>query len=310
MQAMSERFASGGGGAWGGGGGAWGGGGGGFCGRGGDRGGNRWGGMNGGDYMGSMAEAEFKKRDQNADGTLSFNEMTESLQAERDKWDLNQDGMIDLAEYKPYFQARIQQMMGGAGREGSNGDNISAVEGRRAVVYRAGNLPKELPGWFAQLDTNQDAQVAIYEWKHSGRSFQEFDSLDRNGDGFLTVEEVLHATKSAATDRAVAGGGPPGISGGEAAFTRNSFAFNGGDAGDGSDNRMQRPRGRNKGGMQGGDGGGMGRSRNRGDGGGKGGGRRGGGNGGGNGGRRGGGNGAFGGPNRPNINLNELDDDI
>jgi hypothetical protein len=33
--------------------------------------------------------------------------------------------------------------------------------------------------------------VALYEWKASGRPISEFLRMDRNNDGFLTVEEVL-----------------------------------------------------------------------------------------------------------------------
>lgn len=36
---------------------------------------------------------------------------------------------------------------------------------KRPTVYRAGKLPeKGLPAWFVQLDTDQDGQVALYEW--------------------------------------------------------------------------------------------------------------------------------------------------
>jgi EF hand len=59
------------------------------------------------------------------------------------------------------------------------------------LVYHSHNLPKELPAWFRQLDTNHDAQIGLYEWKVSGRSIAEFQRMDRNNDGFLTVEEVL-----------------------------------------------------------------------------------------------------------------------
>jgi hypothetical protein len=48
-----------------------------------------------------------------------------------------------------------------------------------------------LPAWFEQLDTNQDGQVSLYEWRVSGRPIAEFLCMDRNDDGFLTAEEVL-----------------------------------------------------------------------------------------------------------------------
>jgi hypothetical protein len=293
MQAMSQQFGGGGGG----GGQAWGGGG-----RGGRRGGDRGGmGASPVDYAANMAENEFRRRDQNADGVLNFDEMTESLRAERDKWDTNKDGMIDMAEYKPYFQARIQQIMGGEASSGAEARNASAEEERKVVVYRAGKLPKELPSWFAELDTNQDAQVALYEWKHSGRSLQEFESFDLNGDGFLTVDEVMHASKAGAPTRTFAGG-TRSSDGSDGSFTRNSFALNS-DGGDSASGKMigWGPGGRSRPG-RGGDAAanGFGKNRNRGEG--KGGGRRGGG---------GKGRGAPGGGNGAGNGLGvDFDDDI
>jgi hypothetical protein len=60
-----------------------------------------------------------------------------------------------------------------------------------ALVYHSHNLPKDLPAWFQELDTNHDAQISLYEWKVSGRPIADFLRMDRNNDGFLTVEEVL-----------------------------------------------------------------------------------------------------------------------
>jgi hypothetical protein len=54
-----------------------------------------------------------------------------------------------------------------------------------------GALPKELPAWFAQLDTDRDAQVGLYECV--ARQVDEFIRLDQNNDGFLTVPEVLRS---------------------------------------------------------------------------------------------------------------------
>jgi len=68
-------------------------------------------------------------------------------------------------------------------------------EEKRPVVYRAGKLPKELPPWFAQLDEDKDGQVGLYEWKKAGRPLSEFQAMDLNGDGFVTVEEALRYMK-------------------------------------------------------------------------------------------------------------------
>ena len=71
-------------------------------------------------------------------------------------------------------------------------------EERRPVVYRVGSLPKELPAWFTELDTDKDGQVGLYEWKAAGRPLADFQAMDRNGDGFLTVEEALLYQKAQA----------------------------------------------------------------------------------------------------------------
>jgi hypothetical protein len=73
----------------------------------------------------------------------------------------------------------------------------SSSADRRPTVYHPGKLPRDLPAWFTELDTDQDAQVGLYEWKASTRSFDEFDKVDRNGDGFLTVEETLRSMAQA-----------------------------------------------------------------------------------------------------------------
>jgi hypothetical protein len=61
----------------------------------------------------------------------------------------------------------------------------------RPLVYHPANLPPELPAWFRRFDTNGDAQVSLKEWREGGSALSEFRRIDRNNDGFLTVEEVL-----------------------------------------------------------------------------------------------------------------------
>jgi Ca2+-binding EF-hand superfamily protein len=170
-------------------------------------------GMGGGeDRSANWAESMFRRLDLNGDGLLNNDEMPESLRIERDKWDTNKDGFIDLNEYKAYFQARMQQMQAeraaAGGSWGGGNDGQAEEEERKQVVYRAGKLPKELPAWFAQLDTDGDGQIGVYEWKNSGRSMREFEAMDRNGDGFLTIDEVLRSVG------VTPGGGENGLAGG------------------------------------------------------------------------------------------------
>ncbi|HEV2948448.1 MAG TPA: EF-hand domain-containing protein [Gemmataceae bacterium] len=149
------------------------------------------------------AERMFQRLDANGDGLLNNDEMPEALRAEREKWDTNKDGFIDLNEYKAYFRAVMQQRMAEGGGWNQNwqgggmpepGMALIPVEDepiKKAAVYRAGNLPKDIPSWFSQYDTDGDGQIGLYEWKATGESMEKFRQIDRNNDGFLTIDEVL-----------------------------------------------------------------------------------------------------------------------
>jgi Ca2+-binding EF-hand superfamily protein len=152
------------------------------------------------DMQDRFAEQRFRSYDKNNDGLLSPDEMPEALRNERDKWDTDKNGFIDLNEFKAYFKSRFEQrndrgdvVVGGP--EQPNVATLPAQEQdfdlRRPVVYRAGHLPKELPDWFKQLDIDNDGQVGLYEWVKGGKAISEFREMDFNDDGFLTAEEVL-----------------------------------------------------------------------------------------------------------------------
>lgn len=160
------------------------------------------------DMVNRFVEERFKQSDKNGDGLLSADEMSDALKSEREKWDTNKDGFIDLTEYKAYTSARFQQRQDERGKSdggppGPNGDFPPLPGGteqpeepdQRPVVYRAGKLPKELPSWFVELDTDVDGQVGLYEWVKAGRPIDEFRSMDTNDDSFLTPEEALRYTK-------------------------------------------------------------------------------------------------------------------
>ncbi len=145
------------------------------------------------DQANSMAENFFRRYDLNGDGYLNNDEMPEALRIEREKYDTDRNGLIDLNEFKAYFQARIQsyQAERNASRRDTR-DDSQEDEPKKPVVYRAGTLPKGIPAWFAQMDSDGDAQIGLYEWKNSGRPLEEFFKYDRNNDGFVTVDEVMY----------------------------------------------------------------------------------------------------------------------
>ena len=151
------------------------------------------------------AEDNFRRHDKDNEGKLTPENMPGWLKDEWQQWDKNGDGFLDLAEYKEAYKAHQEFMRdpNGTGnqdpRNPRNRDNQQAdpvqEEDKRPTVYHVGNLPKELPAWFVQLDMDKDGQVGLYEWKRGNMDINLFLEIDRNGDGFLTVEEVLRWQK-------------------------------------------------------------------------------------------------------------------
>jgi len=144
--------------------------------------------------MNQMIEADFNMRDRNGDGFLNQDEMPAQLRAELGKWDTNRDNLISLDEYKYFYTTTRMQGGGGRGQADSVATIIIEEEDldTRPDVWRAGKLPKELPTWFKELDTDRDGQVALYEWRRGGMDIDEFGDWDRNNDGYITPEEALY----------------------------------------------------------------------------------------------------------------------
>jgi hypothetical protein len=125
--------------------------------------------------------------------------MSETLQAEREKYDTNHDGFIDLNEFRNYVTARFSNSRSSdsprvARDDGPGGPAPAEDEERkRPTILRAGNLPRDFP--YASLDIDQDGQVGLYEWKQASRRISEFLPMDLNNDGYLTVDEYYRWRK-------------------------------------------------------------------------------------------------------------------
>ncbi len=152
------------------------------------------GGIPGGDDgQDRRVEEYFKKLDLNQNGVLEHHELVgdpvaEDLSREIEKYDKNQDGFIDLAEFKAYLAAR-KDPQDGKNPLGPKPDSRR----KRPTVIRGGNLPADFP--FASLDRDGDGQIGLYEWKESGKRISEFLAMDLNNDGFLTVDEFTRWKK-------------------------------------------------------------------------------------------------------------------
>src|SRR5207248_758294 len=118
---------------------------------------------------------------------------------EREQWDTNHDGFIDLNEFKAYAKARLQKHFLDRAEQGfqpgTNGSDQQAapLEATRKPAgppRGAATTSKDLPKWFEEIDVERTGQIALHQWKAAGRPIDEFLRMDRNGDGFLTEDEV------------------------------------------------------------------------------------------------------------------------
>lgn len=151
----------------------------------------------------------FKKLDQDANGAVSSEEMTDSLREQLRHWDRSGDRVINLEEYEAYYKTSLKVLAEkvASGELNFKGERPSVpdttrspipatpapVDDARPVIARIGKLPSGLPDWFVKLDKegDNDGQVGLYEWKYSQKSLGEFTAMDLNSDGLLTAEEFL-----------------------------------------------------------------------------------------------------------------------
>ncbi|MFO0844192.1 MAG: EF-hand domain-containing protein [Gemmataceae bacterium] len=163
--------------------------------------------------MDSRTRDSFKQMDTNGDGFVTMEEAQAARQKRMfgdsisekenfDRFDANKDGKISFEEFQKYIEVRTEERekrreeekKEQGKEEAAKGDDLEA----RPPVYRYGKLPKELPPWFNDLDTDKDAQIGLYEWKQQGRDVKEFLAMDTNGDGFVTPEEQIRFEKAKA----------------------------------------------------------------------------------------------------------------
>jgi hypothetical protein len=186
--------------------------------------------VTGRDPQGPQRMQDWAARNGITNGEVTREQFAQYMEERRAEWQANggpggggggrrrnggQDGgppQGPLPQAAPGMAPQAPPAGGGAAPAGGATDAAPALpslpdEEERPIVHRPGKLPKGLPDWFAKLDTDNDGQVGLYEWKEAGRPIDEFRKLDRNGDGFITVEEALRSVKKTASASANAGGG-------------------------------------------------------------------------------------------------------
>ncbi len=92
-------------------------------------------------------------------------------------------------------------------RESDAPDPYNGRNSFRVVSIR--ELPEGVPGWFEDKDADGDGQVAMAEYadKWSNDLVEEFMAWDANGDGMVTVDEVLRGVESGLSSTAASSRG-------------------------------------------------------------------------------------------------------
>lgn len=82
-------------------------------------------------------------------------------------------------------------------RDRSKDSSSSSGKSSKKPAKTKARVTKDLPSDYREKDKNGDGQIGLYEWDR--RAFAQFYELDRNGDGLLTADELIAATKKSAS---------------------------------------------------------------------------------------------------------------
>ena len=176
----------------------------------------------------------FLMLDADGDGLLSFDEMTDILQVETHRWDVNGDRHIDFNEWNRYIAAVTPRPQPVASPppvtpqltevirprfnvapspppttvsappspKNSSRPPFDENAGRKTAPATGGKYPKNMPQWFKDYDADNDGQIALAEWHNKKDVLAEFKKYDLNDDGYITVEELVRSGQFTANTKA------------------------------------------------------------------------------------------------------------
>ena len=115
--------------------------------------------------------------DKNHDGKISRDELPERMQGMLDRGDTNKDGFLTPDEIRKMATAQ----------SGPSGSAEGEGRGEGRSEGRGGGRGMRMDPVFTALDTDHDGVISASEIAHAAESLK---TLDRNGDGQLTEDEV------------------------------------------------------------------------------------------------------------------------
>lgn len=137
----------------------------------------------------------FRKLDRDGDHLLSLSEIPLSLRAMLLEADADGDGRLAFPEYEAGLPSLADLEIADERRRGTFIVSPPG-EGRRVPVYVPfADRQDDVPDWFRERDRDSDRQLGLNEWP--AHRLEEFESLDRNADGFVSVEESKRSAEFA-----------------------------------------------------------------------------------------------------------------
>ena len=132
-----------------------------------------------------------RRYDRDGDGILSREEWSR-IRGTPERADTNGDGKITFEELYNRVSRRSRQAPPPETKREESTENTTPPKASYRLITPHELLPNNLPSWFKSKDTNQDGQVAMHEYSKSWNdsTARKFKQLDKNNDGFISVEEA------------------------------------------------------------------------------------------------------------------------